>query len=101
MTLDELYDQHQAEGEKLRDLEHKQYRAELPDDHVRLFRHSTVTKLHLSARELTELKAEILYTRINILELARQIFEIRFADDVPGWVFTELTILKRQAQSLF
>ena len=103
-TLQEQYQEktlRDAAPDLLRELEHTLYRAELPDDHVRLFRHSTVTKLHLSAHEMAEMKAEILYTRIKILELAQQIFEIRFDGDVPEWVFTELAILKRQAQSLF
>lgn len=97
MTLEQLFDNHAELGDRLFDLRHRQWRAELPADYKPLLTTSTVAPLRLTPTEAKELNLEILNTRLSILKLAQRIHISRFGK-VPGWVEQGLIDLKTELQ---
>lgn len=57
-------------------------------------------RIELSPQEVAALDAEILYARLDILKLAKEIHEIRF-NDVPGWIAEGIVQLQRSIQAAF
>lgn len=103
-NLDQLHDQHGDLCQKLRDLRHKRDCSQRPADGT------TITigaanfvsrgRIELSSQEAAALEAEILYTRLAILKLAKAIHEVRF-NDVPGWITKGIVQLRRSIQAAF
>lgn len=103
-NLDQLYDQHGDLCQKLRDLQHRKDCAGKPADGtvitIGAANFVSQGRIELSSQEAAALEAEILYTRLAILKLAKAIHEVRF-NDVPGWITEGIVQLQRSIQAAF
>lgn len=102
--LDQLHDQHSELGCKLRDLQHKKDCSERPADGTLItigtYTFASQGHISLSPQEKVALEVEILYTRLDILKLAKEIHQIRY-NDVPEWIITGIVQLQRSVQAAF
>lgn len=99
--LDAIGQEHDSLGDKLRILERNKWLAELPEDYVPLVKDiPPPKKLHLTVTEKAQLEAEIIYTQIGLLKLAKQFHQIKY-DDTPVWITQTLEKLQKLAQQVF
>lgn len=86
----EIHDRHLAAGVRLRELEHRLWRATLPPDYIPLNPNYKVERLMLSKEQIHQLRADIWQTQLEIYNLAVRAHELRFGKDgVPQWLIDE------------